>query len=472
MDGRRGRRYGEVSRRAFVAGAGCVAAAALLDGCGGQGAMATPHAFSEPVYPTMLKDVLHHFIVTGQSLSCGTAGEPALSTTQPFNNKMFTFPVKSGSQSVPLNYNAETMGYAGLALRPLVNGPAPNGGGTPVETLSNGFADSMTARMKTRFSVPDSYQQLLSCSGEGGHAYVALAGPTDFPPSGSFAFQEMMSEVSLGRALAGAAALSYDVPAMLLVHGENDSSNANYATNLQTWQSDMQKGVNAITGRGNVIPMIAAQTQSQPKSLSGGNNAPFAAGAGALGTLQAAIDNPGLICLACPEYMMAHGSVHMTADGYRHLGTMMAKAAYEVVVEGNWWWPLMPMQTTLAGDVVVIDYKVPHGPLVLDTSWVSDPGNYGFVYNGAAHVTIKDVAVTGPAQITVTLSAAVTGGSISYALVTPSANDTPELQGYGTQAGPRGCVRDSDPLVSYYNDTVTGAAYPLQNYSVAWQATL
>lgn len=461
-----------VSRRAFLAGVGCVAAASLIEGCSAVPAGSGPTTAEPAAFPAVLEKALNHFIVTGQSLACGQAGQPALSTLQPFKNKMISLPATSAYQGTPLNYNVVTKGKTGQGLIPLINGPSANGEGSPVETMSNGFADSLTARVKANFTAPNEFEQLLSCSGIGGKPYSALAGPTDVPPDGSASFQEMMSQMALGQALATGAGLGYNVPAMLLIHGEADTLNPAYATNLVTWQADMQRGVNAITGREDVIPIIAAQTQCQPMSQVHVNTMPFEGGAGPLGTLEAAMNNPGLICIACPEYVMAHGSIHMTADGYRHLGSMMAKAAYQIVVEGKWWWPLMPLTTTLSGDTITIEYQVPFGPIVLDTSVVSDPGNFGFNFSDSDKTTITGVAVTGNSEITITLSKASSGGMVSYALVTPSKVLTPEGQGYGPQAGPRGCVRDSDPLISYYNDTGTGKPYPLQNYSIAWQASV
>jgi hypothetical protein len=463
-----------VSRRGFLAGAGCVAAATLLEGCGGEMAAIAPVVVQESL-PPGLGNALNHFIVTGQSLACGQEGGPPLSTVQRFENKMISFPATASFQSVPLNYNVVTKGKTGQELIPLINGPSLNGLGVGVETMSNGFADSLTARVKANYAAPNNFEQLLSCSGEGGAAYRLLAGPTDFPPDGSGPFLEMMSQVALGRAQAADAGLGYNVPAMLLVHGEGDTVNPEYAKNLVTWQADMQKGVNAITGGNDVIPVIQAQTQCMPMYVGSGSTRSFSPGAGPLGTLLAATENPGLICIACPEYVMAHGSVHMTGDGYRHLGSMMAKAGYQIVVEGKWWWPLMPLTTTLRGNAITIEYRVPYGPVVLDTDVVSDPGNFGFNFldseatKSNVGATISGVAVTGPAEITITLSNAPSGGTMSYALVTPNKTGS---QGYGPQAGPRGCVRDSDPLVSYYNDSTTGKPYPLQNYSIAWQATV
>jgi hypothetical protein len=426
---------------------------------------------------------LFHFIATGQSLSIGTQGTPAVTTSQPFSNVMFTLPNDPAFANNPLNYNAVTLGYSGIQFQPLLNAPPANGNNLSQETIANGFADSLTSEYPA-------YRQLMSCSGVQGTAYAGLAGPTDAPPKGTPSFQEMMSQVSTGMALAKSAGLSYSVPAMLLIHGEFDNGNLTYATNLATWQSDMQKGVNAITGGTGTIPMIQAQTQAPPFSQGNGNTLPFQPQAGSLGTLAAAISNPTLIYVACPEYMMAHHyyedangnpdpagqPIHMTADGYRHLGLMMAKAARAICIEKTAWVPLMPKTVSLNGNVIKIEYNVPVAPLVIDTSYVTDPGNYGFafsdnLYNANSFTTITSVAVTGPAEITVTLSQASDGGCLAYALYDPglAGGAAPVGQGFGPTAGPRGCVRDSDPAVSYYRNSVTGKPYPMQNYSVAWQ---
>ncbi len=463
-----------ITRRRVLYGFGSLAGAGLAGCIGG---------FEVPGQgPSIPADTLFHFITTGQSLSTGTQGTPALTRTQPFHNVMFTYPGGPSFLNTPVNFNAVTNGYSGIAFTPLVNGPSVSGANGSVETIANGFADSLTAQFAA-------YRQLMSCSGVGGAVYTQLAGPTDAPPNGTAPFQEMMSQVRTGYALAQAAGLRYEVPAMLLVHGEFDGGNWYYAGNLATWQSDMQRGVQAITGSTGTIPIIAAQTQAQPSEFGGYNTIPFHPNAGPLGTLSAAIANPGLIYVACPEYMMAHHyyqdtqgnpdplgqPIHMTADGYRHLGLMMAKAAAAICVNKTPWSPLVPLSTTLQGDKIIVDYSVPVEPIVIDTSYVSDPGNYGFNFTdnlfGNPYLKIAGVAVTGPAQITITLTGAPGGAYITYALVDPGpAGGAQYAQGFGPTAGQRGCVRDSDPAVSYYRNSVTGLPYPMQNYSVAWQS--
>jgi hypothetical protein len=479
------------SRRDFLLHASSAVASAFLAGCGGfaiaPGATGSAGSGTNTT-PSLLTSTptLYHFLVTGQSLSTGTQGAPILTKTQPFNNKMFTFPALPSFQSYPLDFNAITLGYNGLSLVPLKSGPSPDGSNAGGETIQNGFSDSLTSDVLSGNFGVSAYEQLISCSGVQGTAYAGLAGPTDYPPNGSPSFQEMMSQVATGMALARATGLAYVVPAMLLIHGEFDGFNNDYATNIATWQSDMQKGVNAITGRNDVIPVIAAQTQASIVTF---YNVPgygtLANTAGPLGTLTAAINNPSRVYLACPEYMMAHHyyadaagnpdptgqPIHMTADGYRHLGLMMAKAAMQVTVLGKPWLPLMPLSVTLSKGTIKVEYSVPHGPIVIDTSYITDPGNYGFAYYDGGPTTITSVTVTGPAEITIQLSTPSTGGFLSYAMFYPTVPGIPLGQGFGMQ-GNRGCVRDSDPTVSYYNNSLTGAAYPMQNYSVMFQQQL
>jgi hypothetical protein len=468
-----------MSRRSFLVGAGSSAAAVMIAGCSAGNDKGFNAASNGNDKISIPPNSIFHYITTGQSLAVGMQGVPVLSTTQPFANKMFTFPTDDPNfQYDPVTFNAVTNGYPidVIPFRALLGGPSISGANGTFETIANGFADSLT-------DLVPAYEQLMSCSGVGGYTYAQLAGPTDYPPIGSAPFLEMMSQVYRGQLLAVAAGLSYSVAAMLLVHGEFDSGNYSYATNLKTWQSDMQNGVNNFTGRNDIIPMIAAQTQGQTGSEGGYNTMPFAPTAGALGTWAASLANPGLIYLACPEYMMAHHyyedaqgnpdptgqPVHMTADGYRHLGLMMAKAAYAVCLAKTPWLPLMPVSVALSGNTIRIEYHVPVGPLVIDTSYVTDPGNYGFNYGDYAGTTIAGVAVTGPNEVTMTLSYASSGGFVSYALVDPGPNYG---QGFGPTAGQRGCVRDSDPTVSYYSNSVTGEPYAMQNYSVIWQASV
>ncbi len=438
---------------------------------------------------------IHHYLVTGQSLATGEQGFMGISNTQPFANVML------GPNPNYQNFTLTTLGAPAVVLTPLISGPQVR------ETIGNGFCDLLTSGAQTVLakaaSGPTSYRSLISCSGVPGAVYQQLCGPSDWNAAnpywaaagggtqGSTPFQEMMSQVAWGMKLASQLGVTYRVAGMIVLHGEFDSRNPQYAGNLQTWQSDMQNGVQALTGQSEIIPMIAAQTQC----IYG--NGYFAVGGGA-GLYNAAMADRSRVILACPEYAVMHHlaeetgpdagiPIHPTADGYRHLGQMMSKAARVVTMEAATWFPLMPVSWTRDGNQIVIRHYVPALPLVFDTSWVTDPGHLGYSYVDAhdSSVAIVNVAITAADTVTLTLNKKASGGTLGYANLAPPSDPSYNPTGggsstdYGPTRGPRGCLRDSDPAVAYYSPSVAyyqpaGAVnhYPMQNYCVAWQISI
>ena len=489
-----------LTRRQFVQHAS-LAALPLAAGCSAQNffdqpvtaasASAVPPGPVSPFDSDLIRYQLNHYLITGQSLATGDHGFFGISQAQPFNNKMFGLPFD--------NTNAFTLNIPNVGISPLTAASDSR------ETIGDGFADTLTAQARAILANfpdgPATYDIFMSCSGISGYTYAQLCGPTDWNASnpywaangggsiGSPPFQEMMSQVVCAMKYAKQMGLSYRVAGMVVVHGEFDSTNPEYPANLQTWQADMQNGVQALTGQTGVIPMIAAQTQSFL------NTDTFAL-SGSFGTYLAATAVPAKILLACPEYATMHHlagetgptagyTIHMTADGYRHLGTMMAKAARVATMEGGTWSPLAPISCIRNGNQIVIRHHVPVLPLVLDTSWVTDPGHLGYSWVDAndATIAIRSVTLTAADTVTITLNQASLGGTIGYANFAPPSDPSYTSAGggsttdYGPTRGPRGCLRDSDTAMAYYKPTVpyykpaasAENQYPMQNYCVMWQ---
>jgi hypothetical protein len=295
-----------------IAGAG-----SALFGCGGQTIVAASSAQEVAqkgagalVFdPTQIGFGINHYLVTGQSLATGEQGFFGISNIQPFNNMML------GPDS---NFTYATLGASVVELIPLVSGTGVR------ETMGNGFADSLTAQANAVLPEtqggPTTYNSLVTCSGVPGYYYQQLCGPTDWNPSNPYwvaagggtagfpPFQEMMSQVSFGQTLAKSLGLSYRVAGMIFIHGEFDNANPSYPMDLVHWQSDMQNGVQAITGQTGTIPMIAAQTQAIL------NTDEFAIGGGA-GLYNAAVANPSTIFIGSPEYACMHHLVGELVDG-------------------------------------------------------------------------------------------------------------------------------------------------------------
>jgi hypothetical protein len=459
------------SRRAFLAGVGSIVAAELSSGCGTYNAIVsgstTPTAPSTPAAPVAPRPYdIEHVLITGQSLSTGLESEPVLSRTQPYQNLMFS----SAALRFP-SVNAVTLGTSNVQFVPLTATQTDNPGAGDNETFGNGFADSVIHADNTSsqtLPLPSAKALLISGSGLPGNVYQQLCGPTDWNASnpfwtsasgnsGSPSFQEMMSQVSSAMAIAKSQGKTYYVPCVVVVHGEFDEYNYSYEQNLVTWQKDCQAGIQAITGQTETIPFILTQTCE-------GAMTPLLS---PTDQLQAAIQYPQSIILAGPEYHLPHNiadalhqTIHLTAVGERMLGAMVSRAFRAMYRKGTSWTPLMPTNVAINNNKVVIDYTAPVAPIVLDTSWCTDPGNFGFSYSDSGGAAITSVAVTGPTQVTLTLNqpSVATSRYVGYA-----APNTDPL--FGPTSGTRGCLRDSSTDAGYYDAT---DGVPSYNYSVRW----
>lgn len=351
---------------------------------------------------------INHVLGTGQSLSVGAVGAPALSTMQPHANLMFSKGVIPGGTGL-------------TAFAPLVE--------KGVETLSSGLANN-TGRGKD-------HAILISAHGIGGTAYAGLK-------KGTTAFGNGIAQVRAAKALADAMKRTYVVRAVTNVHGESDhvGGNKTYDSNLLQWQADYETDVTAITGQTQPIPMLHTQMSSWTKYGQATSVIPQA-------QLDASRRSGGKLVLVGPKYTALYVSdgVHLSNLGYRLLGEYYAKVYRRVVLEGLPWTPLQPKSIARVGATITLELDVPVPPLVLDTTLVTDPGAYGFeVVDDGKPAKIASVALAGPTSVTITLSAAPAGKvrlRYAYTGVAGAAG--------GAKTGPRGNLRDSDPATSAYS---------------------
>jgi hypothetical protein len=389
--------------------------------------------------PTFVHRDINHILSTGQSLSVGAVGSPPLSTTQPYANVMFAQGVIPG-------------GTALTSFAPLREGMVEGSATPDVETMSASLANLVArmAREELLASQPPgktSHDVLVSAHGVGGIAYVGLK-------KGTVPYANGMAQAKAGLEVAKASGRSYVVRAVTNVHGESDhvNSNASYAQDLAQWQKDYETDVRAITGQTDPIPMLHTQMSSWTRYSNATTS--FIPQA----QLAASIASGGKIVLVGPKYHLSYvaDGVHLTNEGYRHMGEDYAKVYRRVILEGRPWEPLRPIAVTRAGAVITVKLVVPAPPLVLDTATIEDPGNFGFEFaETGANPTIKTVAVTAPDTVTITLSAEPTGTNkrIRYAFTGVGGALA------GPKTGARGNLRDSDM-------TPSRNGYPLRNWCV------
>ena len=409
---------------------------------------------------------LHHVLIGGQSLAIGANSGPVLSTNSPYQNKMFVGQVLDGTGPDEVD---DLTAFVPLVER---NNESKSAG----ETIASGFANWISH--KAGLGVHD---LLVSNCARGATPYSGLKRtPSGFPdvePTGTAPYLRGLEQVVAGRNLAGTS--QYRCEALLIVHGESDSVNAFYDQDIREWQSDYEADIQRLTGQTNVIPMFHSQMSSW------GNLGNARKSLSPTRVLMESIRSPAQTILVCPKYIFPYSdNVHLTSEGYRWLGEYYAKAYYQHIIQGIPWTPVRPILETIirSNNVVDMSFAGVVGTLVFDTNTVSDPGGteiydptggpsgqpaiitvgpYGFEYIdkiGAGTpwrcaVVIEAVEITGPESIRITLSDAPRNDDFRIRYGYTALNGIDGGQS-GSELGPRGCLRDTDPAASLHGHTL------------------
>ncbi len=368
---------------------------------------------------------LRHIMCIGQSLMIGGGGTPALSTSQPFANKVLS---------------------GGTALTNLV---ASNTSGTNsgVEPPPPGLVNQLRSLAGAGFG-----DYVVTQAGAGSSSYANLK------KNGSVsAYADSMTNAALLPGAAANAGKTYDFLAIACIHGESDNgqNNANYEANLVEWQHDYQSDLYAISGQSTPLRFFTDQTCD----WNIGNNKstqPLRSGlrTASLAQWEVARDNPGLFHCVTPLYRCAYqggaNQEHLINTGYLVLGELFGKWMYRVLALGNAWTGLVPRSITISGAVVTARFWLYGGAaLVIDTSTLSDQGNgKGFeVYDATAdaNLTISSVSVSGDTA-TITLSGSPAGG---HAIRLRNAFTATLDASGGTSGQAHSNIRNNDSTVGY-----------------------
>ncbi|HDU4026488.1 TPA: hypothetical protein RFN04_001485 [Klebsiella pneumoniae subsp. pneumoniae] len=376
---------------------------------------------------------LIHLIITGQSLAAGgsTQTQSPVTTTAQADYGILAF--ETGPK-VDFKYDTlnESLLEAVIPCR-------ENAGTRPgQESPSSGMA----------FKIHDltGHTVLVSDACSSGTAIADIS-------SGSATFTGATKMIQSAVAMAEKLGMQY-VPVMVLIHGNQNAaagtSISNYRAAMETLRAQYESVINAATGESQSLHMFVGQLS---------NIIPYGGTAGTTKTnnigiaqYQEARDN-ALIHLASAQYARPYSDgEHLTSAGYRTEGEVIG------AVVGGWLndntkSSLVPIESGVvqSGTTITIPVAGCVGDLVIDTSRVSDPGNYGFVLTGA---TIASVAVSGSgsaAKIVITKTDSTTATAISYA------SQGVAGQNPGPVTGSRGCIRDSQTGTSLsglplYND--------------------
>ena len=382
-------------------------------------------------------------IGTGQSLSVGAASI-AISVTQPFKSLMLLD--KGPDPEYPIDGSPAAV-WSVVPLtephRPNVSGTINNNldyphnicgntqgqyGETPHSGMANTIAGAWAARGNT-----SDYVTVHSVVGVGGFALAYIA-------KGSVAFSAALSEARVYKKLAAAAGKTYGVGAVVLTHGEADTSLAtpDYGEKVYKMLQDFNADLKPITGQTKNVVLLASQQSSQQ----GGYNGP------SVQLWRAGRDHPGEVVCTGPKYAYGPYYVHMHAPGYERIGEKYGEVFDLIVNQGVAWKPVGPKSISRVGKVITISFDVPNPPLVWDehltkphqkvhTAWASGRG-FEVIDGSSNEIPIASVAISGE-SVLLTLSqepAAGTALTVGYAV-------TPDADG-GSWGGDRwGCTGSS-----------------------------
>ena len=365
---------------------------------------------------------LNHILSGGQSLAMGGLGSPVLSKSQPYNNVMFDAGLRGQS----------------TRLAPLVEGFW--------ETMSSGMSNTISELHKVQHNnsgakPSQSHDLLVSIHAEPGFAYTQLR-------RGTQAFSNGINQHRLGQFIADSTSKSYTVRCVTIVHGEEDHQrvNSQYAADLAEWQRDYQTEIQS-RGQTRPIPMLHSQMSSFTSFLATWSFIPTE-------QLKASVADPRKIPLVGPKYIFSYkDGVHLLSKEYRRMGEYYGRVYSHIFLEGGTWEPLRPLSIKRKDAVIRVRFHVPEPPLVLDTTAVTNPGNYGFEYSDSSSSppSIKSVSIVDEDTVEILLSATPTSTSakfLGYAVTGISGAKS------GPVTGARGNLRDSDTTPSLYSSAL------------------
>lgn len=433
-----------------------------------------------------LTAMINHIIWYGQSLSTNQEGWPALSKTAYTNLDAFMV----GDSSRPNSRTgADFIPIGGEVLKPLkavvqhwtgapvltdaeVAALAP---GEPNEGEGGVAAVNMFKQLYLKHSMQDRDEQrklVLSNTGVNGRTIEQLS-----KGASPELYNRPRQAARIVREQAAALGVPYGLLAIVWLQGEWNSQGQNggtqdkatYMALMKTLFGNMRQDFAYGQGQTDTPAVFMYQTGAQYTV----DNTNLSIGMAQLDFCRIAAGNHAY--MFGPSYPYPDKGDHLTSNGYRWMDMQCAKVMFRVLVMGEGWEPLSPINIAVDGDEILVGYHVPSPPLQFRTSY-----NGRAAYNSPTKgFTVVDAS--GP----VALSAVEIAADTVIKLKATRDLVLPVQVYYAAKAvdNGNGNVYDSDSTVAtenYIYQAGTGQyadeniaelvdkPYPLNNASVAW----
>lgn len=353
-----------------------------------------------------------HLLLYGQSLEDGIFSVPVETSAAISPGKVLTpngGPAVRGANDASIVTDPE-------ALYSLVNA-REIGRETPASNAGNEFAKRLSG----------STGVVVSAHARGGTAYVSLR-------KGSQSYANLIEAARRVAFIGRANGLAESQPLVTWNQGQNNRTDSKsvYQGYIEELFTDLNVDIPPKTEISGTVVLLVGQMSNWTAYAMTTCDVPLA-------QLQAALDNAGIVCVG-PQYFLETvvDGVHLTAASSARWGAYEGRAA----AAGSAWQPVHIVSAVRTGSSIELEFYTPSGDIVLDTTNIANPGNFGIEWfqTGGTARTITSVTKTAAKKLTVTLSG--DPGSPSTEEIGVAITGTSGAAG-GPTTGARSCIRDS-----------------------------
>lgn len=345
---------------------------------------------------SLVGNVYYHHLLYGQSNNIGSTGAQAasaISTSPHATSKMFNGGVRAHLDTPALadqNFNVDVRQMASAA--DLVEALNPNAQPWG-ETKAYGWASA------------DPTRRHVFASMAANTAGIGSLGP------GSTHFTNLMLSASYMRRCIVAFGGTYQLGVLGFDQGEADAATTAYADYLAALAALRNDVVAYLSAQLGIVVPSTLPTIIKQNANHGGTYGRDVARA----QLQFARDNVGVVAIDPDYWSMTSGDpTNRTSANHKQKGRKEGQIA-KAMLDGGTWRHMDITAAVRTGTSLDVTLYVPFGNAAIDTTTLTDPGQYGFTYTDGASADVAmssfalGATVANVAHLTCTLASGVAG---------------------------------------------------------------
>lgn len=277
---------------------------------------------------------------------------------------------------------------------------------------------------------------------------------------GSAPYQKFIRDIETAFKSAKDKGWDFEMPALCWMQGETDINSypgTDYRQLLLQFSEDINKDVKRITGQKKDIEIICYQANILTRAPHFDALSYDCTEASVPQTQMELVRDHPSFHASGPTYPYdcVNDIIHIDGWGQRTHGRLAALAALDIIRHQENRRGLLPVKATYQDQEIIIDFSIPHPPLVFDTVHVAKTANYGFSVitpdnrNIARDVSIQDHSIH------ISCSEQPEACRVRYAV-------NGDKMKSGRRYGPRGNLRDSQG--DHYTMTFQDKVMPIYNW--------